>query len=57
MLSKYLGYDIATGVSKKIQNYKKDANTAELIPYDILEMMKEILSVSAQNQIIIIIIA
>lgn len=65
VLSKYLGYDIAAGVSKKIQNYKKDTNPAELIPYDILEMMdnlviysnnKETLCVFAQNQIIIIII-
>src|SRR3569833_1147755 len=39
VLSKYLGYDIA-GVSKQIQNYKKD--TAELIPYDILEMMENL---------------
>jgi hypothetical protein len=39
VLSKYLGYDIAGG-SKKIQNYKKDTNTAELILYDILEMME-----------------
>ena len=42
VLSKYLGYDIAAEVSKKIQNYKKDANTAELIPYDILEMMENL---------------
>jgi hypothetical protein len=41
VLSKYLGYDIAGG-SKKIQNYKKDTNTAELIPYDILEMMENL---------------
>jgi hypothetical protein len=46
VLSKYLGYDIAAGVSKKIQNYKKDANTAELIPYDILEMMENFLTYS-----------
>ena len=41
VLSKYLGYDIAAaaGVSEKIRNYKK-TNTAELIPYDILEMME-----------------
>ena len=37
-LSKYLGYDIAV-VSKKIQN-DKDMNPAELIPYDILEMIE-----------------
>jgi hypothetical protein len=42
VLSKYLGYDIAAGVSKKIQNYKKDTNPAELIPYDILEMMENL---------------
>jgi hypothetical protein len=43
VLSKYLGYDIAAGgVSKKIQNYKKDTNTAELIPYEILEMMENL---------------
>jgi hypothetical protein len=41
VLSKYLGYDIAA-VSKKIQNYKKDTNTAELIPYEILEMMENL---------------
>jgi hypothetical protein len=35
VLSKYLGYDIAA--SKIIQNDKKDP--AELIPYDILEMI------------------
>jgi hypothetical protein len=40
VLSKYLGYDIAAGVSEKIRNYKKDTNTAELIPYDILERME-----------------
>jgi hypothetical protein len=37
-LSKYLGYDIAS-VSKKIQN-DEDVNPAELIPYDILEMIE-----------------
>ncbi len=42
VLSKYLGYDIAAGVSKKIRNYKKDTNIAELIPYDILEMMENL---------------
>ena len=42
MLSKYLGYDIAAGVSKKIRNYKKETNTAELIPYDILEMIENL---------------
>jgi hypothetical protein len=42
VLSKYLGYDIAAGVSKKIRNYKKDTNTAELIPYDVLEMMEDL---------------
>jgi hypothetical protein len=42
VLSKYLGYDIAAEVSKKIQNYKKDTNTAELIPYDILEMIENL---------------
>src|ERR1051325_7050221 len=43
VLSKYLGYDIvAAEVSKKIQNYKKDTNTAELIPYEILEMMENL---------------
>src|SRR5919205_2492583 len=41
VLSKYLGYDIA-GISKKIRDYKKDTNTAELIPYDILEMMENL---------------
>ena len=39
-LSKYLGYDIATRVSKEIQNYQKDTNPAQLIPYDILEMIE-----------------
>jgi hypothetical protein len=42
VLSKYLGYDIAAEVSKEIQNDKKDTNTAELIPYDILEMMENL---------------
>src|SRR5918911_4767196 len=44
VLSKYLGYDIAAGgvSKKKIQNYKKDTNTAELIPYEILEMMENL---------------
>ena len=44
VLSKYLGYDIAVGgvSKKKIQNYKKDTNTAELIPYEILEMMENL---------------
>jgi hypothetical protein len=37
VLSKYLGYDIAT--SKEIQNDKKDTNPAELFPNDILEMI------------------
>src|ERR1051325_12228105 len=32
VLSKYLGYDIAAAASEKIRNYKKDTNTAELIP-------------------------
>jgi hypothetical protein len=41
VLSKYLGYDIAA-VSKKIQNYKKDTNSGELIPYDILETMENL---------------
>lgn len=38
VLSKYLGYDIATA-SKKDQN-EKNMNPAELIPYDILEMIE-----------------
>jgi len=38
VLSKYLGYDIATA-SKKDQN-EKNTNPAELIPYDILEMIE-----------------
>jgi hypothetical protein len=38
-LSKYLGYDIAEVVSKKIQK-DKDMDPAELIPYDILEMIE-----------------
>ncbi len=39
VLSKYLGYDIAAAVSKKIQN-GKDTNPAELIPYAILEKIE-----------------
>jgi hypothetical protein len=39
VLSKYLGYDIAAA-SKEIQNDKKDTNSGELIPYDILEMIE-----------------
>jgi hypothetical protein len=38
VLSKYLGYDIAT-LSKKIQN-DKNKDSAELIPYTILEMIE-----------------
>jgi hypothetical protein len=38
VLSKYLGYDMAV-VSKKIQN-DKNINSAELIPYAILEMIE-----------------
>src|SRR5919202_598946 len=38
VLSKYLGYDIGAA-SKEIQNDKKDTYPAELIPYDILEMI------------------
>jgi hypothetical protein len=38
VLSKYLGYDIAIA-SRKIQN-NKNTNPAELIPYDILEMIE-----------------
>jgi hypothetical protein len=37
-LSKFLGYDIASE-SKKIQN-DKDVNPAEIIPYQILEMIE-----------------
>jgi hypothetical protein len=36
VLSKYLGYDIATAS----RNNKKDTNPAELIPSDILEMIE-----------------
>jgi hypothetical protein len=39
VLLKYLGYDIAAEVSKKIQN-GKDTNPAELIPYAILEKIE-----------------
>src|SRR6266511_2848217 len=39
VLSKYLGYDIAAAVSKKIQN-GKNTNPAELIPYAILEKIE-----------------
>ena len=39
VLSKYLGYDIAV-VSKEIQNDKKDADSGELIPYNVLEMIE-----------------
>jgi hypothetical protein len=39
VLSKYLGYDIAAAVSKKIQN-GKNTNAAELIPYAILEKIE-----------------
>jgi hypothetical protein len=42
VLSKYLGYNIAAEVSKEIQNDKKYTNAAELIPYDILEMMENL---------------
>jgi hypothetical protein len=38
VLSKYLGFDIATA-SREIQN-DKSTNPAELIPYDILEMIE-----------------
>jgi hypothetical protein len=39
VLSKYLGYDIAAVVSKKIQN-GKNTNPAELIPYAILDKIE-----------------
>ncbi len=39
VLSKYLGYDIATEVSKKIQS-DKNTNPAELIPHAILEKIE-----------------
>jgi hypothetical protein len=42
VLSKYLGYNIAAEVSKEIQNDKKYTNAAELIPYDILETMENL---------------
>ena len=38
VLSKYLGYDIEAA-SKEIQNDEKDTYPAELMPYDILEMI------------------
>jgi len=38
VLSKYLGFDMATA-SREIQN-DKSTNPAELIPYDILEMIE-----------------
>src|ERR687884_1605970 len=38
VLSKYLGYDIGAA-SRKTQN-NKNINPAELIPYDILEMIE-----------------
>jgi hypothetical protein len=40
VLSKYLGYDIAAALSKKIENGKNDTNPAELIPYAILEKIE-----------------
>jgi len=40
VLSKYLGYDIAAAVSKKIQNGKNNTNPAELIPCAILEKIE-----------------
>lgn len=39
VLSKYLGYDIAAALSKKIEN-DKNTNPAELIPYAILEKIE-----------------
>ena len=41
VLSKYLGYDIAAE-SKEIQNDKKDTNSGELIPYDILDRIENL---------------
>lgn len=41
VLSKYLGYDIAAAVSKKIQNGEK-RNPAELIPSAILEKIENL---------------
>jgi hypothetical protein len=38
VLSKYLGYDLATASEKSPG--KKNMNSAELIPYDILEMIE-----------------
>ena len=46
-LSKFLGYDIASG-SKKIQN-DKDVNPAEIIPYHILEMIENFTVNSSPN--------
>jgi|SRR5215210_1308982 len=40
VLSKYLGYDIAAALSKKIENDKNDTNPAELIPNAILEKIE-----------------
>jgi hypothetical protein len=40
VLSKYLGYDIAPAVSKKIQNGKNNTNPAQLIPSAILEKIE-----------------
>jgi hypothetical protein len=39
VLSKYLGYDIAPELAKKIEN-DKNTNSAELIPYVILEKIE-----------------
>ena len=46
-LSKFLGYDIASG-SKKIEN-DKDVNPAEIIPYQILEMIENFTVYSSPN--------
>ena len=40
VLSKYLGYDMAAAVSKKIQNGKNNTNPAQLIPSAILEKIE-----------------
>jgi hypothetical protein len=40
VLSKYLGYDIAAALSKKIENGKNNTNPSELIPYAILEKIE-----------------
>ena len=50
VLSKYLGYDIATASEESPD--EKNMNSAELIPYDILEMIESFTTQRPENNLI-----